>query len=126
MRQIGQRHQKQRALLLDLIQLDAQLSNLLRPLPVRLEDAARVLALPLRARDLVAGRVLLALQPFELGNQPAPPVLERRELLELAVDVHAAVLQPAFHFVLVVAHVSRIKHGGIVCQRLPATATTCT
>ena len=68
------------------------LPNLLRPLPVGLEDAAGVLALPLRARDLVARRVLLALQPFELGNQPAPPVLERRQLLELAVDVHPAVL----------------------------------
>ncbi len=114
MRQIGQRHQNERALLLDLIQLDAELPDLLRPLTVRFEDAARVLALPLRARNLVAGRVLLALQPFELGNQPAPPVLERRQLLELAVDVHPAVLQPAFHFVLVIAHVSRIKHCEIV------------
>ncbi len=70
-----------------------ELPNLLRPLPVGLEDAARVFALPLRARDFVARRVLLALQPFELGNQPAPPVLERRELLELAVDVHPAVLR---------------------------------
>ena len=116
MRQIGQRHQNERPLLLDLIELDAQLPNLLRPLPVRLEDAARVLALPLRARDLVAGRVLLALQPFELGNQPAPPILERRQLLELAVDVHPAVLQPAFHVVLVIAYVGRVKHGEIVCD----------
>ena len=92
-----------------------ELPNLLRPLPVRVEDAARVLALPLRARDLVAGGVLLALQTLELGNQPAPPVLERRQLLELGVDMHPAVLQPAFHFVLVVAHVSRIKHWEIVC-----------
>ena len=70
--------------MLDLIELDAELADLLRPLTVGLEDGARVFALPLRARDFVAGRILLALQTFELGNQPPAAVLERRQLLELA------------------------------------------
>ena len=115
-RKIGQRHQNDRPLLLDLIELDADLPNLLRPLPVGVEDAARVFALPLRSRHLIARRVLLPLQPFELGNQPAPAVLEHRQLLELAVDVHPAALEPAFHVVPMIAYVSRVKHGEIVCD----------
>ena len=116
MRKIGQRHQQRRSLLLDLIQLDAKLSNLLRPLTIGLQDAARVLALALCARNLVAGRILIALQSFELGNQPAPLVLERRQLFELAVSVHPAILQTAFDVFLVIAHINRVKHGEIVCR----------
>ena len=73
--------------------------------------AARVLALPLGPRHFVARRVLLALQPLELGNQAAAPVFERRQLLELAVRVHAAALQAAFHVLLMLSHVSRIQHA---------------
>ena len=101
-------------------------SNLLRPLTIGLEDAARVLALPLRARNLVARRILIALQPLELGNQPPPPVLERRELFELCVDVPAAVLQPASDFFPVIAHISRVKHGEIVCHSAATTASRMT
>ena len=57
------------ALVLDRVELDAELLDLLRARAVRFLNRRRVLALPLRARDLVARRVLLALQPFELGNQ---------------------------------------------------------
>ncbi len=99
-----------------------KLSNLLRPLTIGLEDVARVLALPLRARNLVARRILIALQPLELGNQPAPPVLERRKLFELGIGVHAAILQPAFDVFLVIAHISRVKHGGNCMPALPPTA----
>ncbi len=120
MRQVGQRHEQNRPLLLHLIELDAELPNLLRPLTVGVEDGACVFALPLRPRDFVAGRVLLALQPFELGNQAPPPGFERRELLELGIDGPAAVLHPAFHLVLVVAHERWIKHGEIVCHWLVA------
>ena len=92
-REVGQRHQQGGPLVLHLVQLDAELPNLLRPLAIRVEDGARVLALPLRSRHFVAGRVLVALQPLELGNQPSAPVLQRGQLFELAVDVHAAALQ---------------------------------
>jgi len=117
MRQVRQGHEDRRTLLFDLIQLDAQLSNLLRALTVRLENGAGVLALSLCASNFVAGRVLFAFHSFELGNQPPPPVLERGQLFELAVGVHSAALQAAFHFILVVAYVSGIKHCEIVCQR---------
>ena len=89
----------------DLIELDGELAYLLRALTVRLEDTARVLPLTLRPRHFVAGRILIALQTFELRNQPASPVFERRELLEIALYVPAAVLQPAPDFFLVIAHV---------------------
>ena len=54
---------------------------------------ARVEPLPLGPRDLVARRVLLALEPFELGNQPAPRGLERGDLLERLVRIEPAVAQ---------------------------------
>jgi hypothetical protein len=115
-RQIRQRHQDDRALLFDLVELDAELAYLLRALPVRLEDAARVLPLALRSRHLVARRVLIALQTFELRNQPASAVFERRELLEVALSVPATVLQAASDFFLVIAYVCRVKHREIVCH----------
>ncbi len=114
MRQVGERHQQLRPLLLDLIELDAELADLLRPLTVRFEDDARVLTLALRARDFVASRILIALQPFKLGDQPPPAVLENGQLLELAFDLKPAVLQAPLHLVLMVAHISRIEHGGIL------------
>ena len=124
-RDVRQRHQDDRALLFDLIELDAELAYLLRALPVRLEDTARVLPLTLGPRHFVAGRILIALQTFELRNQPASPVFERRELLEVALDVPAAVLQPAPDFFLVIAYVCRVKHGEIVCYGPPPTACRC-
>ena len=102
---VRQRHQDDQALLLDLIELDGELAYLLRALPVRLEDTARVLPLTLGPRHFVAGRILIALQTFELRNQPASPVFERRELLEIALHVPAAVLQAASDFFLVIAYV---------------------
>ncbi len=60
-RQVRQRHQQRRPLLLDLIELDLELPDLLRARLVRGENRRRIQALPLGARDLVAGGVLLAL-----------------------------------------------------------------
>ena len=79
------------ALLLDLIDLDLELADLLRARFVRRENVRGVLALALRARHFVARRVLIALEPFELGDQSAPARLERRQLLELGVRLQAAI-----------------------------------
>ena len=65
-----------------------------------------VLALPLGARDLVAGRVLLALQAFDLRNQPAAMRFRRRQLLELGRHVEAAVGHARLHRFEVVANES--------------------
>ena len=100
--------------MLDLIELDAQLADLLCPLAIRLENRRRVFALALRARDFVAGGILLALQPLEVGDQPAASVLERGKRFEVAVDVHAALVKPSTHLVLVVAHENRVKHDEIL------------
>jgi len=100
--------------MLDLIELDAELSNLLRPRAIGVDNLFGVLPLTLRARNLVAGRVLIAFQPFELRDQPPATVLEYCEGLELAIGVDAAFREPGLHVFLVIAHKSRIKHGGIL------------
>ena len=58
------------ALMLDRVELDAELLDLLRARAVRLLDRRRVVTLPLGARDFVAGRVLLPLQRLELRDDP--------------------------------------------------------
>ena len=118
-RKVGQRHEQAGSLLLDAVQLDRQLPDLLRSLPVRLEDRGGVPALPLGPRHLVAGRVLLALEPLELRDQPPPPVLERGQRLELAVGVEAAIAQAAAHLILMVAHEDGIQHGEILYPNGP-------
>ena len=90
-RQVRQRQQQRRALVLGLIELDFELANLLPARLARGKERRRILALPLGARDFVAGGVLLALETFDLGNQPPPPRLERRQLLEIGVGIEAAV-----------------------------------
>ena len=110
-RHVRERHQQDPPLLLDLIQLDADLADLLRPLAVCLENRACVLPLALRARDFVAGRVLIALQALELGDEPPAPVFQRGQLLELAVDIQPTALEAPLHFLLVLPYESRIKHA---------------
>ena len=114
MRNIRQRHQQQRPLLLDLIELDAELPYLLRPLAVGFENRGRVLPLALGARHFISRRVLLALQPLELGDEATAAVLQHGELFELAVDNQAAGRQPALHVLLMIAHVRRIEHDEIL------------
>ena len=71
-RQVGQRQQRRLALMLDGVELDAELLDLLRARAVRLLDRRRVVTLTLGARDLVARRVLLPLQSLELRDDPTP------------------------------------------------------
>jgi hypothetical protein len=115
-RKVWQRHENDGALLLDLIQLDTELANLLRSLAIGVEDGARVFALPLRSRNLVARRILIALQPFEIGNETPPPILECRQLLELSVGIDAAAVESTSYLFAVIAYVCRIKHCEIVCD----------
>ena len=82
-RQVGNGREQPRALMLDGIELDLQLLDRLRALLVGLEDRLRIQALSLGARHFVAGRVLLALEPFELRDHAAALRFERRQLLEL-------------------------------------------
>ena len=71
-------------------ELDVDLLDALRARPVGLLDRRGVAALPLRPRHFVAGGVLLALQSFDLRQQAAALRFERRELLELGLEVGAA------------------------------------
>src|SRR5581483_4167070 len=106
--------QERRTLMFNLVELDRELPDLLGPLPIGLENAARVLLLPLRTGDFVARRVLVAFQPFQLRNQPTPAVLQRGKRLELAVQIQSALLEAAAYLVLMVANKSRIQHGEIL------------
>ena len=111
MRQVGDRHQQRRPLLLDLIELDFELTDLLRPRLVRREDRRGVFPLSFRARDLVAGRVLIALQPLELGDQPATSVLERRQLLQLGIRLKASIHEACSDGIHVLTNVRGVEHG---------------
>src|SRR5206468_1344309 len=83
--------------LLDRVELGAQLFDLLRARAVRFLDRRGVEALTLRARDLVARRILKTLQAFELGNDPPARVLERRDVLERLVAIDAPIAQACAH-----------------------------
>ena len=87
-----------------------ELLDLLRAAAVRLLDRRRVVPLPLGARDLVARRVLLALQSLELGNEAAPRRLERGDLLEHLVGIEPAVAQARADLLDVIANVGGIEH----------------
>ena len=82
-RQVGQHLEDLGPLPLDPVQLDFELLDPLAALLVGLEDVRCVLAAPLGPRHFVAGRVLLALEPFDLRNQTAAVGFDRGELLEL-------------------------------------------
>jgi len=69
MREVRDRKQAAIPTLFDRIELDTLLLDLLRTRAARLLDLRRVELLPFRARHFVAGRVLLALQSFELRQQ---------------------------------------------------------
>src|SRR5436190_20624338 len=77
--------------LLKKVELCVGLLDLRRAVAVGLLNFRGVLPLPLRSGDLVSRGVLLALQPFDLGQQPAATGLEGRKLLELARQVDAAI-----------------------------------
>jgi hypothetical protein len=110
-REIGQRHQQQRALLFDTIQLGLELLDSLSAGSVGREDRRCVLPLPFGTRHLVGGGVLLALEPFDLGDQPAAARFEGGDLLQLGVRPQAAALEAAADILEVFTHQPCIQHG---------------
>ena len=110
-RQVGHGHQQIRALLLHRIELRFELLDLLSARLVRREDARRVEALLLRARDFLAGGVLFALQPFDLQNQFPALRVERAERPEDRLGIEAAVPESGPDLVGVVADERGIEHG---------------
>ena len=109
--QVGNRHQQRRALLLHLVQLNLELTDLLGARLVRRKNVGRVFSLPLGARDFVARGVLLALQPFYLRNQSPAACFERGDLLELGVRLQASVAKTGTDGVHVIADVRGVEHG---------------
>jgi hypothetical protein len=109
-RKVRQCHQQPGSLLFDVIHLDLELTDLLRARLVGGKNGGRVQALALGARNFVTRRVLLALEPFEFRDQPAPVRLQRRELLELGVRLQAAVSQAGADIFHVFANIRRIEH----------------
>ena len=67
-RQVRQRQQECRALVLRLIELNLELADLLRTRLARGEEWCRVLTLTLRPRHFIARRVLLPLEALDLGD----------------------------------------------------------
>ena len=116
-RQVRQRRDDLGALRLDALELDLELLDRLAARLVRLEDGRGVELLALRLRDLVGGRVLLALQPFDLRNQAPPVRFEAGQLLELCCGVEAAVGVAGAHGLEIVADEGGIQHGteALVC-----------
>ena len=95
---------------LDAVELDLHLLDPLAALLVGFEDVRGVKALPLVARDLVAGGVLLALEAFDLRNQTLAVRLDRRQLVELGTGIEPAREQALPDVVEVVADENGIKH----------------
>src|SRR5439155_5325323 len=98
------------ALVFDAVALHAKLLDLGGARLVRFLYLRRVLALPLGLSNGVAGRVLLALQPFQLGDDAAPGRLERHNLLKQLIGIEAAPAQPRAHLIDVIADVGRVEH----------------
>jgi len=96
--------------LLKKVELRVGLLDLRRTLAVGLLNFRGVLPLSLRFGHLVSRRVLLALQSFELGQEPATTGLERRKLLELARQVDAAIGKCGLDSCDVVSEKGRIDH----------------
>ncbi len=110
-RDVRQRLEQARALLLDRLQLDIERLDLLAALLVRLEDVRDVNALLLGARHLFARRVLLALERFGLLNEAPPIGLRRGQGLQLGRHVEAAVGQAGLYRFNVVANEVGIEHA---------------
>src|SRR4030095_8978983 len=93
MGKVRQRLEDRRALPLDAFELDLELLDLQRSSFARFVQMRSIHALPLRARDLVAGGVLLALQSFNEGNQAAAFALHGCQLLQLRRHIETAPAQ---------------------------------
>ncbi len=110
-REIRQLQQRRVAPVLDTVQLDAELADLRSARFVRFLKRRSVLALPLCPRDLVARRVLLALQSLKLGDNPPPCGFERRDLLEGLIGIEPAVAESATDVLDVIANVGWVEHA---------------
>ena len=114
MRQVGQVQHGRRALVIDGIELESELLDLLRACAIRFLDWCGVVPLPLGARNLVAGRVLLALQVLELGNQPPSRGFERGDVFEHFVGFETTIAEACPNLFDVVANVGRVEHVPLV------------
>jgi hypothetical protein len=123
MRQVRQDEKRRAALMLDRIELRFEHLDLLRPQAVGLAHRRRIDALARRARDLVARRVLLPLQPLDLRNDPPPRRLERGEILERLVRIDPAAAQPCTDEFGVFAHVDRVEHAPAIVRYDSGVAT---
>src|SRR3954447_7525407 len=113
-RQGRYRHQQRSALLLDLIELDFQPADLLTARFVGRKDVGGIFALPLGAGDLVAGGILIPLEAFHFGDQPAAARFEDGNLLQVSVRIQATIAQARSDVLHVIAHESGIEHPTIL------------
>ena len=60
------------------------------------------------------GGILIALEPFHLGDQPAPARFERGDLLQVSVRIQATIAQARSDVLHVIAHKSGIEHPTIL------------
>ena len=89
------RHGQQHALPLALerFQFGVELLDTLRPLAIRIEQRRGVLAEPLQTGHFVARGVLLALQRFDLEDERAALLVERRQIGQERLGLEPPVLQ---------------------------------
>jgi hypothetical protein len=97
MRQVRQRLQQDRPLTFGRFELDLELLDLLAARLAGFVELLDVLPLALGARDLIARRVLLALQTFDLRNQAPAMRFRRGELLQLGRHAEAAAGHGSLH-----------------------------
>ena len=109
--QIRERPQPRAPLLFDRVEVRFEPLDRLAALAICGEHGARVAPFLLRAGDLLAGRVLIALERLDLDNHRAPARVERRKRVEVGVGVDAAVPEAGPHDVRVIADERWIDHG---------------
>src|SRR6185436_14580254 len=108
--------ERRAALMLDRIELRFEHLDLVGSEAVGFAHRRRIDSLPRRACDLVARRVLLPLQPFDLGNDPPPRRLERGEFLERFVRLDSAAAQTCTDEFGVIAHEDRVEHAPAIVR----------
>src|SRR6185503_17143591 len=113
-RQVRHGHQQVGELLIHLAQLRLELLDLLATGLVGGKDRRRIEPLLLGARDLLARRVLLALEVLDARNQLAALRIERGEGREDGVGIEAAVAETRARLVEVRSHVCGIEHPKIL------------
>ncbi len=117
----GQDEQRLLALVLDGVELHAELPDLLGALTVPLLDRPGVEPLALGLGNLVARGVLLALQPLEVADQAPTEPFERRDFLQCPVGIHSTAAQTGSHDLQVFTDKLGIEHAtsGTHCSGAP-------